>query len=247
MRALPPNPCASRTLAPAPLTSTCSGTASAHAADRQRPHQVAQRAHAERADPLVGERARPRLAAVEAALEVAGMRIRADRRELGAALRGMADQVVHAGAQPAQPAAVVRLALAGREAERVRVEAVEQRHARGLQRARQRGEEAARARHAGRAQRRLVGAHREDRQAVVAREPRVDRAQRRQQRGSHVRVEVGHVDPGRQRALDLRAQLDLHVLGLGALERLAGRAQEASRRPPPARAPRAAPATGPHR
>ena len=151
------------------------------------------------------------------------------------------------GRSPRRRAALWRSPCAGLEAQRVRVEAVENRHPGVRERVRERREEAAAARDAGGGERGGIGAHGEDRQAILARQLRVDRPERRQQRGPHVRVEVGHVDPGGERALDLRAQLDRDVLGLRRRASVSwvvrGRQPSASSSEGTARAP----ATGPQR
>src|SRR5688572_24557762 len=90
------------------------------------PDQVADRPHADRPDARRLELLPAGVSAVEAALEIALMGgVGRDRRELLAALRGVADQVARARAEAGEPRAVVRDARPFCEAQRVGVEVVE--------------------------------------------------------------------------------------------------------------------------
>ena len=151
-----------------------------------------------------------------------------DRLELGSALGAVGDQVGEAGAEAIDARAVVREARARRERERVGFELVEDRETRGLGRVDATlvvGELAAQVEHA----RLLLAQARDERgQLELVREPEIDVDELQVEDRAHVRVDVGHVDAGVERAVDLRAQLAVDLFGDAVRDGLADGAPHAA-------------------
>jgi hypothetical protein len=138
------------------------------------------------------------------------------------------DQVVDARSEPGEASGVVGFSVPPLEAGGVGVEAVEDRDARLFEGPYELLDDLHRAFEPHLAQRRSVRADREDWQAVVAGHGRVDGVEGREERRAHVGVEMGHVDSRLERALDLGANLRLHLLVARVLQHLFRRPREAA-------------------
>lgn len=182
--------------------------------------------HSNGSDAQLGEHAMPRLPTVEGPLEVPHVAVGRNRREFIASLGRMADQVAHARWEVLEPGAIVRLAPARFEVERIVVEAIENGDTVRGQLIEDAIVDVGGIRSTQQFQDLLAETHQKSRQLVVTTQSSIDLDEGRQKGDAHMGVEVGDVDARLECAFDLGSQLRLDLVGFRPQQHIRDRSGE---------------------